>query len=675
MTNQPQSKFFFDNGIKAFKKKEYEKSINFFLKANELDPKNVLVLNALGVAYGIIKKHDIAKDYFEKSLIIDSFNASTISNYAISLYEMNDFKTALKFFNQLPDNHKSSYQFFLNIGNCNFNLQNYEIAMKNYMHSIKINPKNYEAYLNIGIIKKSLKEYDVAREFLTTAYQINQNDFLINFHLADICMKFHAYDDAIKFLKKTISIDEQNLDAVEKLGFAYLESKKYEEARNIFHKLLKKDLPNQFRARVLVNLSTIEIRINDDDFYADYSLPFEYAKEALDLDPNSFGGLSNIGICYLMMSDFNNSVLNLKKALDLIPDSFAALKNLGTTYNHIGAFDKAEIMFKKLKKTYPEYYKMDFSLCTALLSQSKFSEGWKLYEYRWYEKHGAPFDKRFPAFTKQRWKPELGYKRILIWGEQGLGDQILHGTILNDFTKQFKEAYLAIDPRLVDFFQSYFPNIKVFSLFDDIKQDLFDYHIPLCSMAYYMRNSLNDFLPLKVPYLKKKEKLNDANTKTKKLRCAITWKSVKGSKSDYKSMELKSLRKILQIPEIDFYNIQYTNEDEEVLEFKEKYGITIHSPDGIDTKNDINGLVNFIHSCDFVISISNTNAHLACSIGKPTYLLLSDAYGKIWYWDNMHEGKNVWYPTVEIFIQKVHRDWEYPVDQVYKRIKEKYNLK
>ena len=79
MSNNPQSKFFFENGIKAYKKNEYDKAINFFLKANELDPKNVIVLNALGVAYGIIKKHDIAKGYFEKSLIIDSSNPSTIS--------------------------------------------------------------------------------------------------------------------------------------------------------------------------------------------------------------------------------------------------------------------------------------------------------------------------------------------------------------------------------------------------------------------------------------------------------------------------------------------------------------------------------------------------------------------------------------------------------------------
>ena len=54
------------------------------------------------------------------------------------------------------------------------------------------------------------------------------------------------------------------------------------------------------------------------------------------------------------------------------------------------------------------------------------------------------------------------------------------------------------------------------------------------------------------------------------------------------------------IDKIDFYNIQYTNEDDEVEAFK-KYDITIHKNNELDTFNDLNDLNEFIKTCDFVL--------------------------------------------------------------------------
>ena len=160
--------------------------------------------------------------------------------------------------------------------------------------------------------------------------------------------------------------------------------------------------------------------------------------------------------------------------------------------------------------------------------------------------------------------------------------------------------------------------------------------------------------------------LNKAYPRDKnKLRCALSWKSVKGLKSDHKSMPLNSLLKILQIEDIDFFNIQYSDEQEEINALKENHNISLEKPEGIDTYKDIYGLMDFIDSCDFVITTSNTNAHLAGALGKKTYLLLPNAYGKLWYWDNEHNGTNVWYPSIQKFEQKEIGDWTGPVDEVY----------
>ena len=89
-----------------------------------------------------------------------------------------------------------------------------------------------------------------------------------------------------------------------------------------------------------------------------------------------------------------------------------------------------------------------------------------------------------------------------------------------------------------------------------------------------------------------------------------------------KSMKLNDLADILNIKEFEFFNIQYTDEQEEIEDFFKDHNILINNIDGVDPFNDLLGLTDFLYTCDFVITVSNTNAHLAASIGIPTYLLL-----------------------------------------------------
>ncbi len=61
-------------------------------------------------------------------------------------------------------------------------------------------------------------------------------------------------------------------------------------------------------------------------------------------------------------------------------------------------------------------------------------------------------------------------------------------------------------------------------------------------------------------------------------------------------------------------------------------------------------------ACDFVISCSNTNAHLSGALSKKTYLLLSKGKGRLWNW-NVFKGHSIWYPNTKIFEQKKVGDW------------------
>ena len=84
-------------------------------------------------------------------------------------------------------------------------------------------------------------------------------------------------------------------------------------------------------------------------------------------------------------------------------------------------------------------------------------EGWNNYEFRWFKQAERI------NIKKPKWDGKTSNQEIIIWGEQGLGEQILFLSIIPECEKIFKNIILVIDEKLKLIYQESFPNIKVFT--------------------------------------------------------------------------------------------------------------------------------------------------------------------------------------------------------------------
>ncbi|MED5429913.1 MAG: hypothetical protein VX864_00750, partial [Pseudomonadota bacterium] len=82
---------------------------------------------------------------------------------------------------------------------------------------------------------------------------------------------------------------------------------------------------------------------------------------------------------------------------------------------------------------------------------------------------------------------------------------------------------------------------------------------------------------------------------------------------------------------------------------------------------DFTDTASIIQNLDLVISVDTVVAHLAGSLGIKTLLCLPAVPG--WRWDLNFPKATPWYPSLELFRQPVHDDW----DTVIKQIKEVIN--
>lgn len=663
----------FQDGLEKFNQKNYKEAISIFDQILEKDKNNIKANHAMGVVYGAIGDHTSSIKFLKKALSIQKNFIPSLKNLAISYFNDKSYEDSIKIYQQLLlVDSKDSYNYLNALGSCYSNLSKDDIASNFFIKSIEANKNQFKPFLNLGILKKKEKDFEKALEYFFKAEAIDKDQPLLWKHFADLYYKSKDFENAILYLNKQIEFDPNDTDTLFVLACAYFANEDRSTGVEIMDKLILITKTDDKKEKYYQKISSVIINTNNYDTDKDYSLCLKYSEEAIKLNSQNYAAYSYRAIAKFFNQDHQGAIQDAEKAKEINPKAEITLGNLSNFYKYLGDYQKAESTLNEYFLNFPDSRIQDFLNATVHLSQMKFEIGWEYYESRWFKDRGASKDKKKPEFAKPEWKPDMGFETILIWAEQGLGDQILHGSMLSDFSKKFKKTYLAIDPRLLEIFQKSFPDIHCYSLFDETNQDFFDYQIPLTSIGAYTRKSVNDFLPYRSPFSIFEKKLD--YDKKRKLRCAISWKSTQGTHSKLKTSSLNDLSKILKIDQIEFYNIQYTDESEEIKQAQEDHGIQLINPPGLDVRKDLVGLIDFINNCDFVINISNTNAHLAGAIGKKTYLLLPTPAGRFWYWENSYNGKNIWYPSIQIFAQKEPYDWSDPVDRLYNTIKSEFNL-
>lgn len=542
---------------------------------------------------------------------------------AANLFHNKKYQESLNLFQKVSKNKPNEISILIYISLNLMFLRNYRESLKILDKIILLNPKFAETYYNKALCFQNLQNYENAIDNYKLAINANPN-----YHQAYI-----NYGVLLKDLGR------------------------YQVAIENYNKALDHQVNVE---EIYINLSEV-YKLNKN-----FKLAKQSAENVININDKNILGLNNLGTVLIDEGSIDQAIEILKKSKDINPDFFMTHINLGIAYKYSGQYEKAIESYQKALKLNPRSHDTYFNISKIQLGLGDFENGWRNYEHRWGKLIKRPVKLNF---KKPYWSPDKGYKKLLIWAEQGVGEQILFSSILRELQEKFEKIILLIDDRLYNLYQTTYPQIQVQKFSNSINENIFDYHIPICSLGLFFRRKIEDFKPTEKIFIlnKNKEVFN-----RKKLRCALSWVSKNSDTGFSKSISLKDLLPILKLENIEFYNIQYTNHDKEVEEFCHDHNVRINKIENLDTYNDLEGLMYFIDSCDFTLTVSNTNAHLSASIGKLTYLLLPKEMGRFWWWDNEKEGKNVWYPSIKKFNQKLNLNWQEPIDQLKKEIQ---NLK
>lgn len=446
-------------------------------------------------------------------------------------------------------------------------------------------------------------------------------------------------------------------------GLAFHQGGKLTEARASYRRILKL-IPNQPDALHMLGVAEFQEK--------NFGEAVQLISQATKFKNDSHLMHFNLGNALRAAGKLEDASNAFRAALVLSPNNLEALKNLGNTYKERNMMAEAISCYDQILDLDPSHAFTIYNKGIALLTLGELNEGWDLYEQRLRfdtsdRKHQ---NQPFPRFAPD-WDGGHLDKPLLVLPEQGLGDQIFYGAMLADLQATGVESFVCLDERLQSLFGRSFPELdfvlpEELTSIDSSKR-LFGAHIQLASLGRIFRRSTADFSRIPSPYLaSNKELISTVRTQLRqdqdaKFICGLSWTSANAETGSTKSIKLDDLHPLLKVDGTKFINLQYGDTSEERRRVREQIGVDIVQVDSIDNKNDINELAAIISACDIVITVSNSTAHLAAALGKPTLVLLPH-HTPLWYW-HLGSKTSPWYPTVTLLRQDIAGDWEKPINE------------
>ena len=603
-------------------------------------------------------------------------------NQLANLYKQGRLEAVIKQGTQLIEQYPKAFIIWNIIGAANQSLGQLVDAYTAYSKATELNPNYADGFNNLGILLQNQGRVNDAITYYAKALAIRP-DYVEALNNMGVALHEQGkMADAIRTYKKVLAIKPDYAEAYYNMGTAFKDQRELDGAVKAYKKALAIK-PDYLEALNNIGATFKEQGKMDEAIGAFIN--------AVSLDPNNIGAYYNMGICLKSQRKLDKAVEAYIKVVNIKPDHTEAHYNMGVALQEQGRLDTAIEAYTKalaIKPYYaeaycnmglaladqgkleeaikaynkslsiePNYADAHCNLGYALLAAKNFHQGFKHHEWRWKTKTRVDY---FLKSAKPIWDGENN-QRVLVWGEQGIGDEIMFSSVILDLYAASLQVLVKCDERLIPLFKRSFPaDIAYFSKSKPVPEDKYDFHIPVGSLPLTFRKSQECFRKNASGFLKcdmpKAERIKTLlKHKNGGKIIGISWKTKSVLKNaSNRDVKLAELAKALDRSNTQLLCLQYGDVFDEIEAVRRDFGINVTQFGEIDNMSDIDGLASLIMACDQIVSTTNATVHLAGALGAKVTALLP--FSPRWIWGTGYES--FWYETVTPLKQKSHHNWD-----------------
>jgi Flp pilus assembly protein TadD len=325
------------------------------------------------------------------------------------------------------------------------------------------------------------------------------------------------------------------------------------------------------------------------------------------------------------------------------------LNNLGSIHLDAGRFVKAEAPCREALQLAPTDTSVRHNLGLSLLGQRRWKDAWPFYSASIGTERRMNM-KYLPAPGEPTWDGSKD-KSVVVYGEQGLGDEICAASMLPDAIRDCKRVIIDCDARVANLFRRSFPQATVYgtrwnkALAWDKADRSIEASIAAFELGQFYRNADSDFPGL--PYL---AACPDRLAMWKSLFATkgkpvigIAWSGgIWQNASAFRQLPLPDWKPIFDAVDAHWVCLQYKDASKEIQGTP-----VVQYPYATLTK-DYDDTAALVGACDLVIAMQTSVVHLAGALGVPCWSMIP----KVSQWRYGERYTDLpWYRGVKLYRQ------------------------
>lgn len=381
---------------------------------------------------------------------------------------------------------------------------------------------------------------------------------------------------------------------------------------------------------------------------------YQFAKRLVEVKPTASSSWTNLGTVCDDLWLLEESEKCHKKASEIsvtTTDKAFALNNLSALYINTGRWELGEKTCLEALEFNPDDKLSKSNLGICQLARHQWREGMLNFA----NAIGTP-QRRWWQFKDEPMWDGSPVKNLIVYGEQGLGDELMFASLIPDATKQTRVT-IECDKRLAPLFKRSFPQCSVYGTrwekeIDWAEEDRSpDASCPTGHLAAFLRATDADFPG--TPYL-----VPDPDR-------SFMWKSLFASKgkpviglawtggaphtgAKFRRLNLKDFMPVFKSIDAYWVSLEYKDRSREIKSWNDANPEhQVHAYPYATKADDYDETAALISGLDAFAGIHTTALHCAGGLGIPAFALIS----KISQW-RYAEGEMPWYKSVKLFRQR-----------------------
>jgi len=419
---------------------------------------------------------------------------------------------------------------------------------------------------------------------------------------------------------------------------------KWEKATEIYNQCIG-HMPEDSFALYMIGTMFTHMKLNG------FAIPF--LRNSVALDPTRWEAWHNLGVAYRMEEHSERALGAYAKGIAINDQNADLLSMMAGGHINEGKPERAVYWSDKALAIEPDNVHARNHKALALLEMGEYKEGWEYYSTRWEVPDKIPMKRHYPG---PRWNGEK-VGTLVIHGEQGLGDEVLFTSCIEDIRHLADNIVIECATRLTTLFERSF-GVPCYAVETEIADAgiIPDAWVPMGDLPRFCRNKLEDFPG--TPFLKadsERVKYWRGMMESQGAGPYVLLAYLGGTKATSQGVRnppLSFWKGILK-QDVTFISGQYTPGANKLAE---EWDIP-HWQESID---DLDEFAALVEASDLVISVCQTAIHFAGGLGKDCWCITPDKFA--WrYSDGMP-----WYASVSLFMKD--GDWGKPFSQIERKL-------